>query len=71
LPHYRKRRSFHVNAEKCRDHKVCVGKVACPAFFVTEGKVGIDADRCAGCAFCAQICPENAILPAADKEAAR
>jgi indolepyruvate ferredoxin oxidoreductase, alpha subunit len=71
LPHHRKRRPFQVNAAKCRDHKVCVSKAACPAFFVAEGKVGIDADRCTGCTFCAQICPENAILPAADKEVAR
>jgi len=71
LPHNRKRRPFQVNAAKCLDHKVCVSKLACPAFFVAEGKVGIDADRCTGCAFCAQICPENAILPAAGKETAR
>ncbi len=71
LPHYRERRPFQVNAAKCRGHKDCVSKVACPAFFVAEGMVRIDAERCTGCTFCAQICPENAILPAADKEAAR
>jgi indolepyruvate ferredoxin oxidoreductase, alpha subunit len=48
LPQYRKMRPFQVNAAKCRDHKVCVSKVACPAFYVAEGKVGIDADRCTG-----------------------
>jgi indolepyruvate ferredoxin oxidoreductase, alpha subunit len=68
LPLYGKRRPFQVNTAKCRGHKVCVGKLACPAFFVTEGKVEIEADRCTGCAFCAQICPENAILPVAAKE---
>jgi indolepyruvate ferredoxin oxidoreductase alpha subunit len=71
LPHYRKRRPFRVNAAKCRGHKDCVSKVACPAFFVAEDMVRIDADRCTGCTFCAQICPENAITPAADKEATR
>ncbi len=64
-------RPFQVNAAKCRAHKDCVSKVACPAFFVDGDSVRIDADRCTGCAFCAQICPENAILPAAEKEVAR
>ncbi|MCJ8502636.1 indolepyruvate ferredoxin oxidoreductase subunit alpha [Desulfatitalea alkaliphila] len=71
LPHYRKRRPFRVNAAKCRGHKVCLSKLACPAFFAAEGQVGIDPDRCTGCALCAQLCPENAIMPARDKEAAR
>jgi indolepyruvate ferredoxin oxidoreductase alpha subunit len=44
-----------------------VEKVACPAFFVGDGKVEIDLDRCTGCALCAQICPENAILPVKEK----
>ncbi|MEE4135449.1 MAG: indolepyruvate ferredoxin oxidoreductase subunit alpha [Desulforhopalus sp.] len=68
LPKYHKMRPFQVNLAKCRDHQVCITKVACPAFYVTGGKVGIDAGRCVGCAFCAQVCPENAILPVAQKE---
>jgi indolepyruvate ferredoxin oxidoreductase, alpha subunit len=71
LPRHRKMRPFQVNAARCRGHKDCVSKVACPAFFVAENMVRIDADRCIGCTLCAQICPENAILPAADKEATR
>lgn len=71
LPHYRGKRPFRVNAATCRKHKDCVRKVACPAFVVADGMVGIDTDRCTGCTLCAQICPENAILPAGDQEAAR
>ncbi len=48
--------------EKCKNHRDCLG-IACPAFFLWEGKVSIDPDLCTGCAVCAQICPENAILP--------
>lgn len=71
LPHFRKMRPFQVNAAKCRSHKDCVSKVACPAFFVEENTVRIDTDRCTGCAFCAQICSENATLPAGAKEVTR
>jgi indolepyruvate ferredoxin oxidoreductase alpha subunit len=67
LPNYRKKQPFRVNSAKCRNHQACLGKVACPAFFVNDGKVGIDPVRCTGCAFCAQICPENAILPVTAK----
>ncbi|MDO9109445.1 MAG: thiamine pyrophosphate-dependent enzyme, partial [Desulfatirhabdiaceae bacterium] len=68
LPGFKKKRPFYVMADKCRNHRDCTGKVACPAFYVADEKVTIDADRCTGCALCAQICPENAILPMAKKE---
>jgi indolepyruvate ferredoxin oxidoreductase, alpha subunit len=71
LPHYRKMPPFQVNSTKCRSHKDCVSKVACPAFFVADGMVGIDTDRCTGCALCVQICRENAILPVKEKGVAR
>ena len=67
LPGFKKKRPFYVKAEKCRNHRNCTGKVACPAFFVGEEGVKIDADRCTGCALCAQLCPENAILPVSKK----
>ncbi|MGD9974055.1 MAG: indolepyruvate ferredoxin oxidoreductase subunit alpha [Desulfatirhabdiaceae bacterium] len=68
LPGFKKKRPFYVKAEICRNHRECTGKVACPAFYVDSERVTIDADRCTGCALCAQICPENAILPVAKKE---
>jgi indolepyruvate ferredoxin oxidoreductase alpha subunit len=55
-------RPFYVT-DKCRDHKDCITSLGCPAFFIAEGRVKIDPDICVGCAVCAQICPENAILP--------
>ena len=57
-----KARPFYVT-DKCRDHKDCITSLGCPAFFIAEGRVKIDPDICVGCAVCAQICPENAILP--------
>jgi indolepyruvate ferredoxin oxidoreductase, alpha subunit len=63
FPNHKKARAFYVNAQKCRNHKTCVNKIACPAFYLEKERVRIDENRCVGCAFCAQFCPENAILP--------
>lgn len=57
-----KPRAFRVT-EKCVDHKECINGIACPSFYIKDGRVKIDADTCVGCALCAQICPENAITP--------
>ncbi|MGD8763658.1 MAG: indolepyruvate ferredoxin oxidoreductase subunit alpha [Desulfobacteraceae bacterium] len=56
------RKPFRVT-EKCKDHRECINQMACPAFYIWDDKVNIDPDLCTGCAVCAQICPENAILP--------
>lgn len=57
-----KARPFRVT-DKCKDHKDCINSIACPSFYIEDGRVHIDADTCVGCALCAQICPENAITP--------
>ena len=57
-----KRKPFHVS-NKCKDHKDCINSLACPAFYIWEERVKIDPNLCTGCAVCAQVCPENAILP--------
>jgi len=57
-----KPRAFTVT-DKCLDHRDCINEIACPSFYLDNGRVHIDADTCVGCAVCAQICPENAIMP--------
>ncbi len=55
-------RAFYVS-DKCKNHRLCIGTFTCPAFSIQGDFPAIDADTCVGCAVCAQICPENAILP--------
>ncbi|MFO7964098.1 MAG: indolepyruvate ferredoxin oxidoreductase subunit alpha [Desulfobacterales bacterium] len=64
--HKRKARPFYVS-DKCKNHRKCINELACPAFYLDGEAVRIDPALCAGCAVCAQICPENAILPIKNK----
>ncbi|MBT8349907.1 MAG: indolepyruvate ferredoxin oxidoreductase subunit alpha [Deltaproteobacteria bacterium] len=64
-----KGKPFYVS-DKCKDHKDCVNELACPAFYLEDNRVKIDSDACVGCALCAQICPEHAILPVKSKDKA-
>jgi len=58
-----KKMTFTVDLAKCTNHRDCLNTFACPAFYLEEGKVYIDENLCIGCAVCAQICPESAIVP--------
>jgi indolepyruvate ferredoxin oxidoreductase alpha subunit len=58
----KKQRPFYVS-DQCKNHRNCIDELACPAFYLEAGRVKIDAALCVGCAICAQVCPENAILP--------
>ena len=57
-----KARPFYVS-DKCKNHRNCISELACPAFMIENDTVRINPNLCVGCAVCAQICPENAILP--------
>jgi indolepyruvate ferredoxin oxidoreductase alpha subunit len=57
-----KARSFFVS-DKCKNHRDCIKELACPAFYIKDNRVNIDPNLCVGCTVCAQICPENAIVP--------
>ncbi|MBF0551375.1 MAG: 4Fe-4S binding protein, partial [Deltaproteobacteria bacterium] len=62
----KKTKPFTVNQEKCKKHRTCINQVACPAFYLEGEQVMINKNQCIGCAVCAQVCPENAILPSKD-----
>jgi indolepyruvate ferredoxin oxidoreductase alpha subunit len=60
-------RPFYINRDKCKNHQLCIGKLGCPAMSLENDQVKINPLQCTGCAVCAQICPENAILPVKDE----
>ena len=55
----------YVEQDLCIDCHRCINELGCPAIYLAEGKVLIDAEQCVGCTLCAQICPTNAILEVA------
>jgi len=62
----RKSKPFYVNRDRCKNHRDCINKLGCPAMFLQDDFVEIDKNLCIGCSVCAQVCPENAILPLKD-----
>ena len=60
---FKKARPFYINHSKCKNHRDCINLLACPAMYLDGDRVVIDKNLCIGCSVCAQVCPENAILP--------
>ncbi|EFK08411.1 putative Indolepyruvate oxidoreductase subunit IorA [delta proteobacterium NaphS2] len=60
---FKKSKSFRVNHDKCKNHRDCLNLLACPAMYLEGDQVEIDKNACIGCTVCAQVCPENAIVP--------
>jgi indolepyruvate ferredoxin oxidoreductase alpha subunit len=56
-------RTFMISESRCKKHRDCVNILACPAFYLEEDRVKINENLCIGCAVCAQVCPEKAIVP--------
>jgi len=56
-------KAFYVNPDKCKNHRDCINLLACPAMYLEGDRPAIDPNMCIGCTVCAQVCPENAILP--------
>lgn len=52
----RKRPSVAYVQEGCDGCRECVDQLACPAFFLENGKVAVNPAACNGCMFCVQIC---------------
>ena len=59
----RKAKPFTVNQDKCKNHRDCINLLACPAMYLDGEQVLINKNLCIGCSVCAQVCPENAIMP--------
>jgi indolepyruvate ferredoxin oxidoreductase alpha subunit len=55
------KRAYYIDHDKCKNHRVCLNTLACPAFYLDGDKVEIDESSCIGCTLCVQVCPENAI----------
>ena len=47
----------------CGNCRSCIDLFGCPAFYMEDGLVHIDAAVCTGCGFCADFCPNGAIGP--------
>jgi indolepyruvate ferredoxin oxidoreductase alpha subunit len=62
----RKAKPFVINQEKCKNHRDCLNKLACPAMYLEGERVMINQNLCIGCTVCAQVCPEHAIAPMKD-----
>jgi indolepyruvate ferredoxin oxidoreductase alpha subunit len=60
---FKKSKVFTVNQNKCKNHRDCLNLLACPAMYLDGDQVEIDKNLCIGCSICAQVCPENAIVP--------
>ncbi len=63
---FKKSKAFTVNQNKCKNHRDCLNLLACPAMYLNGDQVEIDKNLCIGCSVCAQVCPENAIVPLKD-----
>jgi indolepyruvate ferredoxin oxidoreductase, alpha subunit len=48
---------------QCARCNNCIDNFGCPAIYMKEGRVYIDEVQCVGCGVCAQLCPNDAIVP--------
>ncbi len=49
----------------CGNCRSCIDLFGCPAFYLADGQVAIDATLCNGCGVCVAFCPNGAIRPVA------
>ena len=46
---------------QCGNCRACLDLFGCPAFYMEDGRIFINASLCNGCAVCAEFCPNGAI----------
>ena len=54
-------KKHYIDQEVCKKCRTCVDKFQCPAISSIDKVQNIDADLCAGCGVCSQVCPYKAI----------
>ena len=54
-----------IDQSECIKCKKCIREIGCPALYIEDGAVKIDAGTCTGCGLCAQVCPKHCIGGAA------
>ena len=52
---------YTINNYKCKQCKICINVLRCPAILFRNNRVYIDRFLCSGCGLCSQVCPFNAI----------
>jgi indolepyruvate ferredoxin oxidoreductase alpha subunit len=62
---------YMIDAEKCKHCAACIKAFACPAIFKKDKKYAIDDFLCAGCGFCTEICPYDAICLSGEEHGER
>jgi len=50
---------------QCGNCRACLDLFGCPAFYMEDDRIFIDASLCNGCSVCAEFCPNGAIRPRA------
>ncbi|MBR0133392.1 MAG: indolepyruvate ferredoxin oxidoreductase subunit alpha [Lachnospiraceae bacterium] len=50
-----------IDPVRCINCKKCIKEIGCPALFIKNGRVEVDASFCTGCGLCAKVCPVGAI----------
>ncbi len=56
-----KRPALFIDQGECVRCHACIDRLGCPAIFIEDGAVRIDAALCNGCGLCPQVCPTGAI----------
>ena len=59
LKYVKAKPALHVNSEKCRSCKKCMG-FGCPAIAMHGNKAAVGPTLCVGCGVCQQVCPFGA-----------